>query len=138
MGQPLPRTVAVVATLHGLAALVFGVTALVDHSNQFPGLVANDDGLFAVALYATRNLGVGTALLAAVALGSRWGVIGLMTARLVTDVGDLLVGMARVDGVGPLVGQAVFFGLLFASELFVLGTLWRLERRGALTREDSY
>ncbi|MEM7274301.1 MAG: hypothetical protein AAF547_14555 [Actinomycetota bacterium] len=127
MRQSIPRSVAVLAVLHALAALVFGALAHIEPTNQFPELVTNDDGLFAVSLYANRNIGVGLSLLVALAIGSRWALMGLFAARFVTDAADLITAFTQVDGAGAVVGQLVFFGLLFASELYVLRTLFRLE-----------
>lgn len=131
MGQSIPRSVAVITALHLVAALLFGALAHIDPSNQFPELVQNDDGLFAVGLYANRNIGIALALGAALALRSRWALMGLMAARFVTDVGDLLTALTTDLTGGELVGQFVFFGLLFASELWVLRTLFRLEQDAA-------
>ncbi len=133
--QSIPRSVAVLVVLHALAALVFGSLAHLDASNQFPDLVVNDDSRFAVGLYANRNIGVGLALLVALVLGSRWGLGGLIGARLLTDAADLVMAITTVDGAGALVGQLVFFGLLFASELYVLRTLFRLEQRDGSIQE---
>lgn len=132
--QSIPRAVAVIVVLHLLAALVFGLLAHLDSSNQFPDLVANDDGTFAVGLYANRNIGIGVALLLALIAGSRQAIIGLFVARLVTDVADLIMAFTQLDGAGAAVGQIIFFGLLLASELFVLRSLLRLERGGADSR----
>ncbi|MEM9562839.1 MAG: hypothetical protein AAGA93_09495 [Actinomycetota bacterium] len=131
----IPRSVAVLAVLHAAAALLFGTLAHLDSSNQFPDLVVNDDSLFAVGLYANRNIGVGLALLAMLFLASRWGLMALFGARFLTDAADLVMAFTNTDGAGALIGQLVFFGLLFASELYVLRTLFRLEQRDANPQE---
>ncbi|MEM9135214.1 MAG: hypothetical protein AAF962_25465 [Actinomycetota bacterium] len=131
MQQFLPRAVVVLGVLHALAAIVFGSLAHIDSTNQFPDLVTNDDGLFAVGLYANRNLGVGLALLAALAVRSRLAVVGLFLARFITDLADFVVALADLDGAGALVRQLIFSGLLFASEIYMIRALLRLERSEA-------
>lgn len=128
MFQPIPRSVSVIAALHLIAALAFGVLAHIDSSNQFPDLVTNDDGTFAVALYANRNIGIGVALLVALLVRSRMALAGLVAARFVTDVADFVTGLTREATAGEFVGQLVFFGLLFATEAYVIRTVLRLER----------
>ncbi len=125
MGQHLPRPVIVIVALHLAAAIGFGVMAHLDPSNQFPDLVQNDDGLFAVSLYANRNIGIGVALLVSLLLRSRLAIAGLVLARFVTDLADLVTAVTQGGGAGALAGQAVFFGLLFASEIYVLRTIAR-------------
>ncbi len=128
MTQTIPRSVVVVGVLHAFAALLFGALAHIDPSNQFPELVTNDDGLFAVGLYANRNIGVGLAIVAAITIGSRWALMGLFAARAITDAADLVMALTTVDSGGAVLGQLTFFGLLFVSEFFVLRTLFRLEQ----------
>ncbi len=127
MRQAVPRSVVVIVVLHLLAAVVFGGLAHLDSTNQFPDMVVNDDANFAVGLYANRNLGIGAALAAALVLLSRMALLGLMAARFFTDIADLIAATTRIESAGALVGQLVFFGLLFWSEIYVLRTLFRLE-----------
>ncbi|MEM9655031.1 MAG: hypothetical protein AAGA65_23265 [Actinomycetota bacterium] len=127
VNQNLPRSVIVIAGLHLLAALLFGALAHIDSSNQFPDLVVNDDSNFAVGLYANRNIGVGLGLLVALLLQSRMAVFGLMGARFITDVADLVMAFTQVESAGEVVGQLIFFGVLLLSELYVLRTLFRRE-----------
>ena len=127
MRQSLPRWVVIVVALHAFAALTFGTIAHLDPSVQFPDLTANDDGLFATGLYANRNIGVGLALLTALALRSRWMLAGLMLARFSTDVADLIMAVTQAEGGAGLAGRAVFFAVLFASEIAVIRALLRLE-----------
>lgn len=129
--QSIPRWVIIIAILHLLAALIFGVLAHVDSSNQFPDLVLNDDANFAVGLYANRNIGVAVALAAALALRSRLMLAGLFLARLVTDAGDFVMALTQNPESNALVGQLIFFGLLFASEVAVIRALVNLENEGA-------
>ncbi len=123
MGKHLPRPVIVIVALHLVAAIGFGAMAHLDPSNQFPDLVQNDDGRFAVGLYANRNIGIGVALLVSLVLRSPLAIAGLVLARLATDIADLVTALTRTSEAGALAGQAVFFGLLFASEIYVLRTL---------------
>lgn len=129
MFQSVPRSVTVIAALHLLAALVFGVLAHIDSTNQFPDLVTNDDGRFAVGLYANRNIGIAAALLIALLVRSRMAIAGLMLARFGTDVADFVTALTQGSSGGEVAGQLVFFTLLFASELFVIRALLRLEQR---------
>lgn len=125
MGQHLPRPVIVIVALHLAAAIAFGAMAHLDPSNQFPELVQNDDGLFAVGLYANRNIGVGVALLVGLLLRSPLAIGGVMLARFVTDLADLVTAVTQGGDAGALAGQAVFFGVLFASEIYVLRAIFR-------------
>ncbi len=131
MRQHLPRAVVVLAVLHLLAAVAFGLLAHIDPLNQFPDLVLNDDAHFAAGLYANRNIGIGLALAAALVVGSRMMLIGLFIARFATDVADLIMAFTQDLDAGDVVGQLVFFGVLFASELYVITTLFRLENAEA-------
>lgn len=128
MFQFVPRSVTVIVALHLVAALAFGVLAHVDPTNQFPDLVTNDDGHFAAGLYANRNIGIAGALLVSLLVRSRLAIAGLMVARFATDVADFVTALTQELTGGGFVGQLVFFGLLFASELFVIRSVLRLER----------
>ncbi len=124
----LPRSVVVVVTLHLLAALAFGALAHIDSTNQFPTLVLNDDGRFAVGLYANRNIGVGLGLLAGLVLRSPLMLLASMLTRLFTDVGDFIMALTVELSVESLAPQIIFFSLLFASEIFVIRRLIAIER----------
>ena len=137
MFQSVPRSVTVIAVLHLVAALAFGVLAHVDPTNQFPDLVTNDDGHFAVGLYANRNIGIAIALLASLLVRSRLAIAGLMLARFATDVADFVMALTQELTGGEIVGQLVFFGLLFASELYVIRTVLRLERAHIATNPTT-
>lgn len=128
MFRALPRSVIAIAGFHLVAALVFGVTAHVDASFQFPELVSNDDADFAVSLYANRNIGIGLALVAALGLRSPLAIAGLMVARFVTDLADLVVAFTGGPETGQVVGSIVFFSLLLGSEAYVIRTVLLSER----------
>ncbi len=119
----LGRAVTVIVGLHALAAIAFGSLAHLDSTIQFPDLVSNDDGDFAVGPYGNRNIGVGLALAASLLARHRMMLMGLMSARFITDVGDFVTALTGGLTAGELVGQLVFFGVLFASELWVLHRL---------------
>lgn len=138
MNQPLNRSVVIIVALHALAAVVFGSMVYLNPGNQFPDLVSNgdlvnDDAQFATGLYANRNIGVGLALVGGLLLRSRLVLLGLMAARFITDVGDLIMSLTTQDlgGGGGVVGQLVFFAILFASELWVIRALWAAETGAA-------
>ncbi|MEM7341291.1 MAG: hypothetical protein AAF467_21730 [Actinomycetota bacterium] len=134
MNQPLSRSVVIIVALHALAAVAFGSMVYLAPGNQFPDLVSggeliSDDAQFATGLYANRNIGVGLALVIGLVLRSRLVLLGLMAARFITDVGDLVMSLTTQDlgGGGGVVGQVVFFAILFASELWVIRRLWTAE-----------
>lgn len=121
MNQRLPIPVTVIVVLHLVAALLFGILALADPSLQFPDLVLNDDGEFVSSLYANRNIGMAVALLVALLLRSPFALAGLLLARFVTDLADLVVALA--SGSGGVVPTLVFFLVLLGSEAYALSSL---------------
>lgn len=138
-GPRLGPAVTVIVVLHMLAALAFGLMALVAPENQFPELVRNADGEFAVALYANRNVGVGVALAVALGLRQAWMLTALFVVRLVTDLGDFVEALVAGGGAGAAAGSSIFFALLFASELFVIRrlVLGEIEQVGGTTGREA-
>ncbi|MEM7336403.1 MAG: hypothetical protein AAF490_30265 [Chloroflexota bacterium] len=92
------------AILQLILAVLFGARAYLNRSFQFPKLVGNEDALFAIGLFANRNLGVSVALIAGLVLRSRPMVMIIFIARFATDAFDFLLAIfgTGVEGAGAL------------------------------------
>ncbi|MEM7110930.1 MAG: hypothetical protein AAF614_00755 [Chloroflexota bacterium] len=133
--QKIPRWIIGYAILQLALALLFGVLAYLNRGFQFPELVGNVDATFAIGLFANRNLGVAITFIVALILYFSQGatqlarpmLLTLFLVRFATDLFDFLLAIlgVGVEGVGPLIGQLVFFALiLWIPELLAIRTLW--------------
>lgn len=131
--REIPRWIIGYAILQLLLALLFGALAYLNRGFQFPELVGNEGALFAIGLFANRNLGIAAALIGALLLRNRLMLFAIFIARFATDFFDFLLSAfgTGIDGAGALLGSLVFFGLvLWLPELLAIRTLWPQAQKG--------